>query len=152
LSRPFPLGDKYRPIDEAARERYIRETLSALKFPYEDDQAPDERELEIALRDAREHLWKYQTRFDYRSEWTFALQPIGYGRSFAVRFNSEEGGWVETLEAPYVKAELDPRLLMRVLDRRTNWNNVEIGCHATFEREPDAWSPDLHTMMAFFHR
>jgi UDP-MurNAc hydroxylase len=144
-------GD-YRPIDEAARDRYIRETLSQVTFPYEDDPELDERELESALRDAREHLWKYQSSLGYRSEWTFALEPKGYGRSFAIRFDSPDGGWVERLEAPYVKAELDPRLLMRVLDRRTNWNNVEIGCHAKFERAPNAWLPDLHTMMAFFHR
>ncbi len=142
----------YRPIDEAGRERYIRETLSRVTFPYEDDPESDERDLESALRDARKHLWKYQTLFGYRSDWTFALEPKGYGRSFAIRFDSPDVGWVERLDAPYVKANLDPRLLMRVLDRRTNWNNVEIGCHASFERAPDVWLPDLHTMMAFFHR
>jgi hypothetical protein len=50
-----------------------------------------------------------------------------------------------------ITCSLDSRLLRRVLNKESNWNNAEIGCHVDFNRTPNYFSPDLHTMMAFFH-
>ena len=46
---------------------------------------------------------------------------------------------------------MDTRLLRRILDRISHWNNAEIGCHIEFERKPNYYSPDIHTMLQFYH-
>ena len=46
---------------------------------------------------------------------------------------------------------LDNRLLRRILDKKSHWNNAEIGTHISFKREPNKMDPDVHTMMSFFH-
>jgi hypothetical protein len=45
---------------------------------------------------------------------------------------------------------MDARLLARIVDGRTHWNNAEVGCHVEFVREPDVYIRDFHTMMSFF--
>ena len=50
-----------------------------------------------------------------------------------------------------LNCSLDPRLLRRILDRKAHWNNAEIGCHIEFYREPNYYSPDIHTMLQFLH-
>ena len=46
---------------------------------------------------------------------------------------------------------LDERLLNRILDRKSHWNNAEIGCHIEIDRKPNIYEKDSHTMMQFFH-
>ena len=46
---------------------------------------------------------------------------------------------------------LDERLLNRILDRKSHWNNAEIGCHIEIDRKPNIYEIDSHTMMQFFH-
>ena len=50
-----------------------------------------------------------------------------------------------------LKCKMDPRLLRRILDRTSHWNNAEIGCHIDFNRSPNYYSPDIHTMLQFLH-
>jgi hypothetical protein len=46
---------------------------------------------------------------------------------------------------------LDSRLMRRILDRVSHWNNAEIGCHIQFVRTPNSYEPDLHTALQFLH-
>ena len=46
---------------------------------------------------------------------------------------------------------LDNRLLRRILDKKSHWNNAEIGTHIAFRRDPNKMDPDVHTIMSFFH-
>ena len=50
-----------------------------------------------------------------------------------------------------LKCSMDPRLLRRILDRHSHWNNAQVGCHIEFIRTPNYYSPDIHTALAFFH-
>jgi len=50
-----------------------------------------------------------------------------------------------------LQCKLDTRLLKRILLKESHWNNAEIGCHIEFHRSPNHYSPDIHTMMQFFH-
>ena len=52
---------------------------------------------------------------------------------------------------PRLDCALDPRLLRRILDRSSHWNNAEIGCHIEFNRVPNNYQPDLHTALQFLH-
>ena len=46
---------------------------------------------------------------------------------------------------------LDERLLNRILDKKSHWNNAEIGCHIEIDRNPNVYEVDAHTMMQFLH-
>ena len=44
---------------------------------------------------------------------------------------------------------MDLRLLRRILDRKSHWNNAEIGCHINFVRKPNKMDPDVHKALYF---
>ena len=50
-----------------------------------------------------------------------------------------------------IECSLDLRLLKRILDRKSHWNNAEIGCHIELNRSPNHYSPDIHTALQFLH-
>ena len=50
-----------------------------------------------------------------------------------------------------IECSMDSRLLRRILDRKSHWNNAEIGAHIEFKRIPNKMEPDLHTVLSFFH-
>lgn len=64
------------------------------------------------------------------------------GYTFRLNNKVEPEGWL--------KCELDPALLARILRREEHWNNAELGCHIMFERK-GPYMPDVHTLMCFFH-
>ena len=45
----------------------------------------------------------------------------------------------------------DTKLLMRILDKKSHWNNGEIKAHINFTRSPNKMEPDVHTCLSFFH-
>ena len=45
----------------------------------------------------------------------------------------------------------DLRLLRRILNRKSHWNNADIGCHIEYDRKPNYYSPDISTMLQFLH-
>ena len=47
--------------------------------------------------------------------------------------------------------KMDNKLLRRILDKKSHWNNSEIGTHISFFRKPNQMEVDLHTSLAFFH-
>lgn len=47
--------------------------------------------------------------------------------------------------------EMDSRLIRRILDNKSHWNNAEIGAHISFKRYPNKMEPDVHTSLSFFH-
>ena len=47
--------------------------------------------------------------------------------------------------------KMDNRLLRRILDKKSHWNNSEIGTHISYHRVPNKMDADLHTSLAFFH-
>ena len=47
--------------------------------------------------------------------------------------------------------EMDTKLLRRILDKKSHWNNAEIGAHINFTRSPNKMEPDVHTCLSFFH-
>ena len=46
---------------------------------------------------------------------------------------------------------MDFKLLRRILDRKSHWNNAEIGAHINFERSPNKMDVDAHTSLSFLH-
>ncbi len=46
---------------------------------------------------------------------------------------------------------MDLRLLYNILKRNAHWNNVELGSHMDFYRDPDVYYPDIHVLLSFLH-
>ena len=70
-------------------------------------------------------------------------QPIQIHPTFSVE--------TDLTTTPRLACTLDLRLLRRILDRVSHWNNAEIGCHVQFNRVPNEYQPDLHTALQFLH-
>ena len=134
---------EYLPIDESEIKNYINTTLSQMKYPYELDEMPDQEKLindiGAAVQEMNERLKRIKLITDMNV--------------FIKIFDNE----IPIIEVPEeesngtLKCSMDPRLLRRILDRSSHWNNAEIGCHIDFVRTPDYYSPDMHTALQFFH-
>jgi UDP-MurNAc hydroxylase len=53
----------------------------------------------------------------------------------------------------FYRFKIDPRLLKRALTgpHLANWNNIEIGAHLGFSRNPDVFKPGVHTLINAMH-
>ena len=144
----------YAPVDVAEQERYIEEKLKDIRYPYESQafSTDDAQWLRSALPDARENLWCVQQQFGFTMDYNVYIRA---GDEF-FRFSLAENGVdfvrpARGFTRPYLSAAMDPRLLLNIVRRKAHWNNVEIGCHIDFFREPDIYHPDLHVLLSFLH-
>lgn len=116
-----------------AMKRYI-ETLE-IAYPHQLDGMPDEATLRADLDAAAGKMKERMAKFGIRS-------------NFSVTVN---GQTVHPGAGGVLACTLDPRLLRAILDRRSHWNNAEIGCHVEFDRQPNTYEPDLHMALQFLH-
>lgn len=130
---------------ELELENYL-ESIKDVKYPYEDDSEPDPEKLFNDCGLARHNLWIAQNKFDFFPEFFIYINNIGFSLS-----EDNIASDPPRILTPRLCADLDPRLLRRILDKKAHWNNAEIGCHIEFEREPDIYNPDTHLLMSFFH-
>ncbi len=96
------------------------------------------------LTAARDNLWKAQERL--------GVKP---------KLNVEVNDFLFCMDKPYrrpiirsypfLKCTIRPDLLERILKRELHWNNVELACDIMFDRIPNHYMPDVHTLMSFFH-
>jgi len=152
------INGPYQPIDVAAQNTYIESILSKKRYPYEEDESLAgisaltlSNLMRPFLKQARQSLWRAQERYDHQNSWTVAIAlQDGY---FTFRMDSEDSSFqsLDTeLPEPYLRCQLDMRLLAQILLRKAHWNSAEIGCHINFYRKPDQYLPDIHTLMSFF--
>ena len=134
---------EYQPIDENEVKLYIDSTLSKLKYPYELDEMPDQLKLN---NDISASILAMNERLE-----RIKLVP---DMSVFIEVFDKEVPIIEvskTQSNGTLKCSMDPRLLRRILDRHSHWNNAQVGCHIEFIRTPNYYSPDIHTALAFFH-
>jgi len=143
LSTGLP-NKEYQAINEEDVQRYIELNLSKLKYPYELDEMPDHCKLMRDIDDARVAMMARLEKI--------GLQP---NMTVSLLIGNDEVNILTPPSATESKGNLscrmDLRLLRRILDRSSHWNNAEIGCHIEFNRNPNYYSPDIHTALQFFH-
>jgi UDP-MurNAc hydroxylase len=120
-----------------------------LPYHYEKDHYPNVNELVELCHKARQRLWEKQKQFNFYKNYKISIY-LAYDHYFSFNFNSTDS-WTEYSAKAELMYVLDRRLLKRILQRTSHWNNAEIGCHIDFHREPNVYQPDVHTMMSFFH-
>lgn len=146
----------YRPLDEAEMTAYVDEHLATVRYPYQLDAVPDAARLAADLAAAANAMQARWRRFGLRSSWSVVIEL--FGRQYQVHPEPVDLGPLDRFEvadrvapAPSLHCRLDERLLRRILDRRSHWNNAEIGAHIDFVRAPNRYEPDLHSGLQFLH-
>ena len=132
---------KYIPIDNNKVENYITNVLSKIKYPYEQDSIPN---IEKIIQDLELSKSKMQERF---SRLNLALDMDAF-----IKVEDKNIKVISTKNSKgRIECSHDLRLLRRILDRKSHWNNAEIGCHIEINRIPNYYSPDMHIALQFLH-
>ena len=139
----------YEDEDAEEKSRYIIQNLSKMKYEYELEPEVNIQSLKENLILSRNNLWKYQKRFNYFSMWSVSIDLGEEYFNFAL--DSDRSYFGKPPEDMRLKVFMDPRLINRILTRKSHWNNVETGFHMNFHRKPNFYDPDLHVIMSFFH-
>jgi UDP-MurNAc hydroxylase len=138
----------YEPIDVSEMKRYIEEELSHIRYPYQLEAMPDEHRLVEDVKKAAGGMQDRMARFGISSSFSVVLKV--YAERYVIypefRCLSGRDDTGDTLEC-----SLDERLLRNILDKKSHWNNAEIGAHISMNRSPNRYEPDLHTALQFFH-
>ena len=132
---------KYVPIDENNVNKYIENVLAKMIYPYEKDPMPN-------IEKLTEDLLISALRMQERLERIKLIPDLDV-------FISIKNKTICVITAENAKGKivcsLDLRLLKRILDRKSHWNNAELGCHIELNRTPNYYSPDIHTALQFLH-
>ncbi len=139
-------NNKLKPADF----RYKSE-IKINQYDYQKDELPIAYDWKKNLILAGNNLWKAQKRFDKKYDLNLY---IDYG-SGLYRYSFRSGRSLIKaikIKSPSLTCYLNPKLLVRILEGKAHWNNAEIGCHIDFDRKPNKYIPDVHTLMSFFHK
>ncbi len=134
-------NNEYVPIDVNHMNNYIENEISQLLYPYEEDSEPNMGILLQDIKQASSAMRGRVDRFELELSTTIALN-VG-GEDIEI--------YVSSAPTQRLKCKIDNRLLRRILDHKSHWNNAEIGCHIDFVRTPNVYEPDAHTALQFFH-
>jgi UDP-MurNAc hydroxylase len=134
------LSSKYEKIDTSEMKKYY-EKIKDTKYPYEKDDNVDLEKLEKDLALAKNNLQNRIKNFgvDIQSN-VFIL--IKNKKHKIIDGKDKE---------KFLFCDMDLRLLRRILDRKSHWNNAELGCHINFIRKPNKMEPDVHRILSFLH-
>ncbi len=101
---------------------------------------------------ARANLWRAQERMGVKPSLLVIINDM-----FAFKFYEEgEMPWPpgeepESSDGPYLRITIAPEKLQRMLKRELHYNNLEVSGDVLFDRRPNTYMPDVHTLMSFFH-
>ena len=131
--------NKYKKIKKSEMKKYIKK-ISSKKYEYELDPAPKidllKKDILIARKKFVENIKKFKIKIK---------------SNVFIKIKNEN---IKIYDGSDIKrkiyCEMDPKLIRRILDKKSHWNNAEIGAHINFFREPNIMEPDLHTSLSFF--
>jgi UDP-MurNAc hydroxylase len=137
---------QYVAIDTNHMAEYIQQ-VSGDKYPYELDNIPNSAQIIADLETASDRMRQRMDRAGISSDRTVTIDVGGKPVQIHPTFSKQ----TDLTATPRLACTLDLRLLRRILDRVSHWNNAEIGCHVQFNRVPNEYQPDLHTALQFLH-
>ena len=137
---------EYVPLSPEHLQQYIQQVASD-KYPHELDNAPNSAQIIADLETASDRMRQRMARAGISSDRTVTIDVDGKPIQIHPVFSVE----TDMNATPRLACTLDLRLLRRILDRVSHWNNAEIGCHVEFNRVPNEYQPDLHTALQFLH-
>lgn len=131
---------KYKKLDLDHMKKYIKK-IKSHKYDYEKDKIVNYQKLEKDILDASEKFKDKLIKFKIKLNTNIFLK---YGRKIIKIYNGND-------KKKMLTCEMDSRLIRRILDKKSHWNNAEIGAHISFKRYPNKMEPDVHTSLSFFH-
>jgi UDP-MurNAc hydroxylase len=137
---------EYTPLSSEHLQQYIKQ-VSGDTYPYESDNTPALAQIIADLETASDRMRQRMARAGISSDRTVTIDVDGKPIQIHPVFSTD----TDTNATPRLACVMDPRLLRRILDRVSHWNNAEIGCHVEFNRVPNEYQPDLHTALQFLH-
>ncbi len=140
---------EYQPICDEEMSAYISGNLSQIRYPYQFDKTPDTEQLYQDIEVASEKLSSRMEKFGLKSSFKVFLHTAA--STFEIYPSFSKIDIITKDSIPRLECKMDDRLLRRILDRKSHWNNSEIGAHISFNRNPNSYEPDLHTGLQFFH-
>lgn len=138
----------YVPVNRAEMKSYIENTLAKIKYPHEADEYPRSEELIEDLEKASKSMVSRCSKLEIESAFKVCVKIEDTDYQIYPTFAKRDSVSQEDNE---IKCSMDLRLLRRILDRKSHWNNAEIGGHISLVRKPNTYEPDLHTALQFFH-
>ncbi len=132
--------DTYEKIDEDHKLKYIQ-SLKDNKYDYEYDDMPNTHKIvdkiNIAAAKMSARIEKYGIKLK-----TNVFIEVDKKNIQIIKGQEKDRK---------LFCKLDLRLLDRILNKKSHWNNAEIGTHINFKREPNKMEPDVHVCLSFFH-
>jgi UDP-MurNAc hydroxylase len=143
------VSDKeYIPIDQLEMKRYIESDLAKMRYPYQTENFPDKDTLVRDIEGASILMAERMRKYGIDSKFSVFLKvDEDMLRVYPSFLKLRE---VDEAENKLI-CEMDVRLLRNIMDRKSHWNNAEVGAHISLNRSPDCYEPDLHTGLQFFH-
>ena len=139
ISRQKSLQD-YERINIEEMKNYIKK-IRFKKYDYETDNYPNLVQLKKDILIVKEKFKEKIEKFGIKLK-----------TSVFIKIENEKIKIYDGLEkGRELVCEMDNRLMRRILDKKSHWNNAEIGAHINFYRYPNTMEPDLHTSLSFFH-
>jgi len=132
---------KYIPVNDDEVNSYIENVLSKIKYPYQNDSMPNVKKLIKDLFLSKVKMHERLNRINLIPDMDVFIM-IG-DENINILSAKKSNGKIE--------CTLDLRLLRKILDRKSYWNNAEIGGHIELNRSPNYYSPDIHTALQFLH-
>ena len=149
LNIEYGVADKtYVPINLEEMRRYIKDDLSKIKYPHQLEPTPNKELLIADIEKAAQGMKERMGRFGISSTFNVVLNVFGERYSIYPTFRHLQ---IDEEVGDKLECKLDERLLRNILDRKSHWNNAEIGAHISLNRSPNKYEPDLHTGLQFFH-
>lgn len=150
------ITDVYEPISSIEMNKYI-DSLRMKPYTYT-GRAPKyhDNELLEMLNKARANMFRKQEQFNYFENYDIYIKTQA-PRLFHMNLHHSrvsEFREIPSSDEKFLMCDLNRVLLEDILEKRSHWNNAEIGCHIDFYRYPTSpkeYRPDLHTMLSFFH-
>lgn len=142
---------QFKATDFQARKDFIK-SLAEKPFDFDGDDTPGD--LTDAVNAAYPQLLAKQKRYDFYSNWN--LYADTGDQMFRIGFDGNGAHRVEAFDSrsPYLHAKIDKKLFARILNRRANWNNAEVGSHVILRPcvppGVKAYEPMIHHLMAYF--
>jgi len=142
----------FRSIDLDVKNTYIDKVLSKKSFSYDEEEVLNKDNLLDLLEKAQNRKLGLQNNFNFYSEWSVYLD-INSDYYIKVPYTNDKVTLVDKIskDKPWVKITLEEKLLAAVMNKRTHWNNMEIGSHLLFERSKNEYVRGVHHFLSFFH-
>ena len=131
----------YKRVNVKDKKNYLKK-IKNIKYEYQLIKKPDSKKLESDVLKAKLKLQDRLKKFRINIKTNVYISLNKYKHIKIINGMNKE---------MKLYCSMDDRLLRRILDKTSHWNNAEIGTHINFVRKPNTMEPDAHTSLSFFH-